>query len=116
MDVSDLIGIPYKIHGRDESGLDCYGLIWLIANRNGTPIKDPAYKGFDPSLSCLANYVGLKKIDKFQVGCVLEIDNKGRLHTGYVIDQDRMIHATHSDGVIVENIVNYNVKGYYKFT
>jgi len=115
MDVSDLIGLPYKIHGRDESGLDCFGLIFYIAKRNGTPIKDPIYKGFDPSLSKLANYVGLKQIDNFEIGCVLEIEKEGRLHLGYSIDNDRFIHSTFNEGVIVQNIVDYKIKGYYKF-
>jgi len=115
MDVSDLIGLPYKIHGRDESGLDCFGLIWLIAMRNGTPIKDPVYKGFDPSLVNLADYIGMKRIEEFETGCVLEIEKDGRLHLGYAVDNEMMIHATHNEGVIVENIVKYNVKGYFKF-
>jgi len=115
VDASDLIGLPYKVHGRDESGLDCFGLIWLIALRNKTPIKDPAYKGFDPSLSKLANYIGLKQTDEFETGSVLEIEKDGRLHLGYAIDNERMIHATHNEGVIVEDICKYNVKGYYKF-
>jgi hypothetical protein len=115
VDVPDLVGLPYKLHGRDESGLDCFGLIWLIAKRNGTPIKDPVYKGFDPSLVKLANYAGLKQIDNFETECVLEIEKDGRLHLGYSIDEERMIHCTHNEGVIVENIKNYQVKGYYKF-
>jgi len=112
---SDLIGIPYKIRGRDESGLDCFGLIWLIAQRNGTPIKDPVCKGFDPSLVKLANYIGLRQIEEFRVNCVLEIIKDGRLHLGYSIDKDRMIHCTHNEGVIVEDINLYNIKGYYKW-
>jgi len=114
MDVSDLIGLPYKAHGRDESGLDCFGLIYLIAKRNGTPIKDPIYKGFDPSLAKLADFVGLKKTD-FQVGCILEIEKDGRLHLGYAIDNKRFIHCAINEGVIVENIVNYEIKRYYTF-
>jgi len=114
MDISDLIGIPYKVHGRDETGLDCFGLIWLIAKRNGTPIKDPVYKGFDPSLAKLADFVGLKK-SGFQTGCVLEIEKEGRLHLGYAVDQERMIHCAINEGVIVENIELYKVKGYYQF-
>ena len=111
---SDLIGTPYKIHGRNESGLDCFGLIWLIAKREGKPIKDPIYKGFDPSLVSLAEEIGLKKCE-FKIGCVIEILKDKRLHLGYSIDNDRMIHCTHNEGVIVENIVKYNVKGYYRF-
>jgi len=114
MDVSDLVGIPYKARGRGESGLDCFGLIWLIAQRNGTPIKDPVYRGFDPSLAKLADYIGLKK-SEFKAGCVLEIEKDGRLHLGYAVDNERMIHCTSNEGVVVENIVKYNVKGHYKF-
>jgi len=113
--VSDLVGLPYKLKGRDESGLDCFGLIWLIAKRNKTPIKDPVYKGFDPSLVSLAEHIGLIKIDNFETGCVLEIEKEGRLHLGYSLDTERMIHSTHNEGVIIEEIVKYNVKGYFKF-
>jgi len=112
--IDDLIGIPYKVHGRDESGLDCYGLIWLIAKRNKTPLKDPIYKGFHPELMVLAEYVGLKHCE-FKVGCVLEIEKEGRLHLGYSIDNERMIHCTINEGVIVEEIEYFNVKGYFDF-
>jgi cell wall-associated NlpC family hydrolase len=113
--LDDLIGLPYKIHGRDESGLDCFGLIWLIAFRNGTPINDPVYKGFDPSLVKLADQVGLKKIKWLKKGCVIEMEKDSRLHLGYSLDTERMIHATHNEGVIVEEIGNYIVKGFYVF-
>jgi len=112
---SDLIGIPYKVHGRDESGLDCFGLIWLIAKRSGTPIRDPEYKGFKCTLNRLADYVGLIKMDEFKIDCVLEIEKDNRLHLGYSIDDERMIHCTTNEGVIVENIINFNIKGYYRF-
>jgi len=114
LNVSDLIGLPWKPHGRDESGLDCYGLIWLIAYRNKTPLKDPAYKGFDPSLVNLAEYVGLKK-SGFKPGCVIEMEKDKRLHLGYALDNERMIHATRNEGVIVEEIGGYPVKGYWSF-
>ena len=113
--MTDLIGIPYKVHGRDESGLDCFGLIWLIAKRNGTPIRDPEYKGFSCTLTRLADYVGLKKLNKFEVNCILEIEKENRLHLGYSIDNTRMIHCTIDGGVTVEEISNFNVKGFYKF-
>jgi hypothetical protein len=115
MDISDLVGISYKIHGRDESGLDCFGLIWLIAKRNGTPVRDPVYKGFDRDLMRLYEYVGVLKAEVFEIGCILEIEKDNRLHLGYSIDRDRMIHCTHNEGVIVEDINKYQVKGYYKF-
>jgi cell wall-associated NlpC family hydrolase len=114
VDISDLVGLPYKVHGRDESGLDCFGLIMLIAYRNGTPIKDVWYKGFDPSLMQLAGQMNVEKTE-LKSGCVIEMEKDSRLHLGYSIDDKRMIHATMNEGVIVENIGKYPVKGYWKF-
>jgi hypothetical protein len=113
VDISDLVGLPYKMHGRNGEGLDCFGLIRVISLRNGTPIKDPVYKGFDPALSKLAGYIGFVKIDKFETGCILEIEKEERLHLGYAIDEENMIHSTIGEGVIVENISKYDVKGFY---
>jgi cell wall-associated NlpC family hydrolase len=112
--VDDLVGLPYKAHGRDETGLDCFGLILIIASRNGTPIPDVWYKGFDPSLIKLAEQMNVEKTDKLQAGCIIEMENKGRLHLGYSLDDKKMIHAT-LEGVIVENIGKYPVKGCWKF-
>ena len=115
MTISDLVGLPYKVHGRDESGLDCFGLIWLIALRNGTPINDPVYKGFNPELVKLADEIGVKKIEHFEKGCIIEMIKDGRLHLGYALDETQMIHCTINEGVIVENIYRYPVKGFYIF-
>ena len=113
--VADLVGIPYARHGRDECGLDCFGLIWLIAKRNGTPIDDPWYRGYDPSLMGKAESVGLERADGLEPGRVIEMVKDGRLHLGYAIDERRMIHAAINGGVIVEDIGRYPVKGYWTF-
>ena len=114
-DVADLVGIPYARHGRDERGLDCFGLIWLIARRNGTPIEDVWYGGFDPSLMRLADRVGAERADGPRAGRVIEMEKDGRLHLGYAIDEKRMIHASLNEGVIVEDIGAYPVKGCWAF-
>jgi len=115
IDISDLVGLPYKPHGRDENGIDCFGLIWLIALRSGRPIPDVPYKGFDPSLINLSEQMKVKKIDNCETGCVIEMLKDGRLHLGFAIDNLRMIHSTTNEGVIIENIGRYPVKGYWKF-
>ena len=112
--VSDLVGIPYAPHGRDEYGLDCFGLVWLIAQRNGTPIGDPWYRGFDPSLIKLAEQMNVEPCE-FKPGCVIEMIKEGRLHLGYAIDERRMIHAVINEGVIVEDIDRHLIKGCWAF-
>ena len=112
---TDLIGIPYKPHGRDESGIDCFGLIWLIAFRRGTPIPDPWYKGFDPELIKLADQMEVHKIDDLIPDCIIEMEKEGRLHLGYALDTEQMIHATINEGVVVEQIGKYTIKGFYQF-
>ena len=38
--VKDCLGIPYKHGGRDESGLDCLGLVWYFYKQLGIDIPD----------------------------------------------------------------------------
>lgn len=35
-----LVGVPFRLHGRDERGLDCAGLVWLAARRAGAALPD----------------------------------------------------------------------------
>ena len=43
---SEYVGIPYRTHGRDRSGADCWGLICMIwQERLNQPM--PEYEGAD---------------------------------------------------------------------
>ena len=113
VNVSDLVGLPWKFHGRGEEGLDCFGLIMIIAARCGKKLNDPLYRGFDPSLVKLAEYAGLAKAKRLQAGCVIEMEKDGRLHLGYALDMEKMIHCTCDEGVVVEDIKNFIIRGFY---
>jgi|LSQA01.1.fsa_nt_gi hypothetical protein len=113
-EVKDLIGIPYKKHGRDESGLDCFGLIIIIAARRGTPIPDVWYDKHDPALMSLAEKMGFHHIPACAPDCVIEMEYARRLHLGYALDNQTMIHATF-DGVCLDNIGKYKIRGFYGF-
>ena len=114
-DLSDLIGIPYLPHGRDERGIDCFGLIWLIAFRMDKPIPDVPYQGFDPAHMKLADQMKIHKIEKCETGCVIEMLKDERLHLGFAVDNERMIHSTTNEGVIIEETGKYPVMGYWQF-
>ena len=43
IDVSDLIGVPYKEHGRTKEGFDCWGLVMEVARRVGVELPDYDY-------------------------------------------------------------------------
>lgn len=115
MELADLIGIPYKPHGRDEKGLDCFGLIRIIALRRGTPIPDVWYEKSDPALMSLAKSMKVHILERCEKDCVIEMEDKGRLHLGYAIDGKRMIHVTMRDGVCVDDIGVLPVRGFYGF-
>jgi cell wall-associated NlpC family hydrolase len=112
----DLIGAPYKPRGRDEGGLDCLGLILVIAARLGKPMPDVRYEKSDPALMSLAERMGVHKIDALEPGCIIEMECARRLHLGFAIDRDRMIHAPF-EGVRVDPISKYTktIRGFYGF-
>jgi hypothetical protein len=110
----DLLGIPYKPHGRGEDGLDCFGLILVISRRLGKPIPDVWYEKNDPALMSLAERMGVHKAEGPAAGRIIEMDYFRRLHLGYAVDAEKMLHATF-DGVRVDAIGIYAVRGYYAF-
>jgi len=83
---------PVRVEERDHLQVQC---VWR----------------FDPSLMCLADQMGVGW-SGLAPGCVVEMEKDGRLHLGYAIDERRMIHASLNEGVIVEDIGTYPVKGY----
>jgi cell wall-associated NlpC family hydrolase len=113
-ELEPFIGVPYRPHGRGSSGMDCYGLILAIAGLLGKPLPDVWYEGHDLSLMSLASAMNVKKLDKPEPGCILEMEHRGRLHLGYAIDKERMIHATLC-GVCVDPIGTIKIRGYYGF-
>jgi cell wall-associated NlpC family hydrolase len=114
MNYADLIGIPYKAHGRDENGLDCFGLILIISKRLGKPMPDVWYERGDPALVSLARRMGVHAIESRMPGCIIEMNYSHRLHLGYAVDRESMIHATFH-GVCIDPIGIYNIRGFYAF-
>jgi cell wall-associated NlpC family hydrolase len=110
----DLIGVPYKAHGRGEDGLDCFGLILVIAKRLGKSMPDVWYERGDPALMSLAERMGVHKTEACAPGRIIEMERFRRLHLGYAIDDGRMLHATF-EGVRVDAIGIYPIRGCYAF-
>ena len=112
------IGIPYKELGRDEDGLDCWGLVRLIyTNECGImlPSFDTEYKSVkDFNINKIIeeqrpNWTEIKKPQEFAVAL---INNYGMpFHVGVIVNnKGDMIHSMEKRNTCIENIYSNNWK------
>lgn len=117
LNLTDLIGIPYKDNGRDSTGMDCYGLAIEVEKRLGKNLRDVVYDNHDYSLTdkyAPTLNVKRKENDILNTGDLLEIRLRGELHIGIVLDNKRFIHATRNQGVRISLIANYPINSVYE--
>lgn len=115
IDVSDLIGIPYRENGRTLSGLDCYGLAIMVEKRFGKTLQDAVYENHDIELSAeYAPLLNVRKTDFIRKGVLLEFHIKNTLHIGVALNSQDMIHATTNQGVRISKIAAYKIAGIYE--
>lgn len=121
------IGIPYKEYGRDENGIDCWGLARLFYKQE-LGIDLPSYetetvRSFDPKLS--------KSVDEFisnwtktaapKLGdlCLFNILGEPT-HVGLYLENGRFLHAREGHSSVIESIrkPNWNkrLEGIYTYT
>lgn len=119
MVIRDLIGIPYKPHGRDLNGLDCYGLV-IIAIDILTGIKIPDIEYSDTCIKSnfatsakLFEKVVYEKLEKPQKNCIIVFD-KGT-HCGVYLGHGEFIHSNAS-GVNIAQLHGWEcrISGVYK--
>ena len=120
LDINDLLGKPYKVHGRGPDSYDCYGLVIEVERRLGRIIPD-LYQIFDkksevrnPDFSLKA--VGLEKTDTPSFGDIIVFKKKGRVdHVAVYLKNNDFIHCD-CNGVEVLNLNYYFRKGeFYKW-
>jgi len=122
MIVKDLVGIPYKPHGRDSSGMDCYGVVMELMRRQGKNIPDFFYSDTKnatniSTLQSIEAYIPNTKLDKPEEGAVVELLVFGQpSHVGVCLGDGTFIHAMEKIGVIIEPLYRYRskIKGYYR--
>ena len=113
----DLLNIPYKVHGRSMTGMDCYGLVLECCRRSGKVLPDFVYcsdkqpHGSFPEYAARTGALACPR----KKGAVAEYENQdGTLHVGYMVDEENMLHMTYS-GVrlstvgIFRNVTFYEV-------
>lgn len=114
--IDDLIGVPYKDHGRDLNGFDCYGLAIEVERRFGFNLKDVVYDDHALELSAenrpLLNVV---EIDKPRAGAIIEMKYGDELHIGVCLNSHEFIHMTRS-GCRINQIGIFPIRGFYGCT
>jgi cell wall-associated NlpC family hydrolase len=69
MDISRYIGIPHRVRGRDESALDCWGLIHLFY-KNELGIELPDYSDLYDEPRDVKQVEALVDIEKRRFECI----------------------------------------------
>lgn len=97
--IDDLLGIPYKLHGRSLDGFDCYGLVIEVEKRFGHILKDLYTEAYS---TCINGLIKTNKPDTSDI--IIFFDSKGRCcHIGVYLENDDFIHCD-SRGVVIDKL------------
>jgi len=120
--VKDLVGIPYKDHGRDSAGMDCYGLVIEVLLRAGISVPDVFYADTAIEtnaavMQVLESGIPNTRLDGPEEAAVIEILIMGQpSHVGVCLGDGTFIHALRKIGVVIEPLYRYRnkTKGFYR--
>lgn len=117
MTFADLIGVPYREHGRSkDDGFDCYGLVLECCRRAGTPLVDLDYRSPSFSLSeadGMKAGINVRQVPGPKPGRIVEMDYNGKIHIGYLIDYNNVLHTTER-GARLSALAALKVRGFYE--
>lgn len=103
---SPFIGLPFRDHGRDRSGVDCWGLVRLVlADLRGIVLPD-----YGQGYSDTGDFDGIgvaireglvrdfRRVDKPQPFDLVIFNLAGKpWHVGIVVDRTRFLHCPQPD-------------------
>jgi len=126
MNFNQYIGLPFKQKGRDRTGVDCWGLVYLFYKEQfGITLPDylNEYDHVrDRRLGHLITEqtdIGWHKLDQPAPGDCIVLRLRGLpFHVGIVVDQRRMIHSQIGTEVAIEDYTSIRWKtrvlGFYR--
>jgi len=127
MNFEKYIGIPYTEKGRDESGVDCYGLVRLIY-KNELQIILPSFSAEYTQTDTtrieelIAQYKeGWESTEQAQTGDLVVFRIMGiESHIGLMINPTHFIHAREGKDSAIESIEAHKwhkrITGFYKYS
>lgn len=118
MKYDDLLNIPFKKFGRDKNGFDCYGVVIECCKRAGTPLKDLYGDILDLPADKVNDYISgglnVKEIPAPKVGGLVYSIYKNNVHVGYIVERDKVLHATIDKGVKISPLAALKPIAYYE--
>jgi cell wall-associated NlpC family hydrolase len=90
------IGVPFYHAGRDRNGLDCIGLIAVVASGLGYKFKDD--RNYKPGIYPARMFNGMsqfaERVEDIRVGDILVFSHKGHpMHCAIYAGDDHIIHC-----------------------
>jgi hypothetical protein len=126
MNYNKYIGLPYATNGRDESGIDCWGLVRLFYKQEYN-IELPSYTeeydgAYDTRILGMMDLYknNWSQVQQPEVGSVIVFNILGEpFHVGVYIGDDKFIHARDGMDSVVESVNSprwsKRIEGYYAY-
>ncbi len=124
--IEKYLGVTYKHHGRELSGLDCYGLILMIFKDQGVRLWD-IHENYDPEWSWQGKDIFIEnhareweevKEPRFMdLACFRNAQGVVN-HAGIILTENKFIHAVKA-GVVVSRLTDRQwqkrLVGFYRY-
>lgn len=106
--ISEWMGTPYKYSGKSKKGVDCSGLVCELYRDCNTLVLESCAKDL------FHNSEQIKKTDLREGDLVFFKIKKNRIsHVGIYLGQNKFVHASTKNGVIVSNLEDPYYKRYF---
>lgn len=129
MSLDRFVGIPWADKGRDVTGADCWGLLWLVMREMrgiALPSYSDQYVTADDRRALDALIAGeLSPWQEIERGAELPFDavlmREGRFlrHVGLVVEPGRLLHVSRNSTSVIERyregLLKTRVVGFYRY-
>lgn len=119
-DFSDLIGVPFEYGGRGPDTFDCYGLVMEIHRRKGIELPDYLSPSVQEEIAAIFSTQVVRWEEVPRAPGTVVVLRVGDLfsHCGYMLDNERMIHAWRATGgVMIQklDVWKHRILGFYRY-